>query len=65
MCVAALRDMWDLPGPGMEPVPLQWKHGGLTSGSPRSPNKSFRDHGGDLSGGPVAKTLPCNAGGAV
>ena len=52
--------MWDLPGPGMEPVPLQWKHGGLTSGSPRSPNKSFRDHGGDLLGGPVAKTaLQC------
>ena len=30
-----------------------------------SPNKSFRDHGGDLPGGPEAKTLPCNAGGAV
>ena len=30
-----------------------------------SPNKSFRDHGGDLPGDPVAKTLPCNAGGEV
>ena len=33
--------MQDLPRPGIEPVPLQWKHGVLTTGPPGKSNTAL------------------------
>ena len=74
MCGSFHCSMWDLvPQPGIEPVPLHWEHGVLTTGPPGKSLKNIltvpqrienRVSGflGSLMLGSVVKNLPANAG---